>query len=330
MTKAVNSSGNTHGDDAYFDRLFSYFQSQLKENLIEIIPLQRSVILLKTNNNRYIIKGYQSNRKLKIQEAFTATLRKEGFSNTYIFFEPLAKEQLFFEGLYFGCIQYIEPNHSVFTFHTQKNRREGLNLLEQFHQATASFETRYRRLLPKANLMGKWVDRLNHFLNNLPFLRYFMNEPFISEMVSWANWSLSGMQSNAQYFEKEPYVILHGDVAHHNFLRDSKGKLHLIDFDLISIGPAVLDYVQYANRILPYIDWSVYKLGSHKQIGKFIQDKAFIYALAYPADIFREWNRVVREKSYTDQHKLKQVMDLSIGQFYSRKKFINQLKRMLN
>ncbi|WP_251469057.1 phosphotransferase [Neobacillus mesonae] len=330
MTSQVKSTGNMHGDDDYFDRLFSYFQSQLTEPVIEMVPLQRSVVLLKTNHNQFIIKGYQSNRRLKLQEAFTATLKKEGFFNTYKFFDSPAKEQLFFEDTYFGCIEYISPNKTSFTFYKQKDRREGLELLEQFHQTTASFEARYRRLLSKADLIEKWKERMMLFSNNLPFLRYFMNEPFISDMMSWASWSIKGMEANSQYFEKEPYVILHGDVAHHNFLRDKKGKLHLIDFDLISIGPKALDYLQYANRILPYIDWSLEKLRTYKPFRKYLKDKAFLYALAYPADIFREWNRLVREQSYSDQHKLQQVMDLSIGQFYARKKFITQLRSILD
>ncbi|MED4203204.1 phosphotransferase [Neobacillus mesonae] len=329
MTNRVKPSENMHGDDAYFDRLFSYFQSQFHEKVVDMTPLQRSVLLLKTEKNLYVMKGYQSNRRLKLQEAFTATLRKEGFSNTYAFLETTGKEQLYFEGTYFGCIEYISPNKSAFTYYEQKDRREGLDLLEKFHRTTASFEARYERLLSKADLTGKWKERLMIFSNNIPFLRYFMNEPFISEMVAWADWSLNGMEKNINYFEKEPYVILHGDVAHHNFLRDKKGKLYLIDFDLISIGPAALDYLQYANRILPYIDWSLNKLGSYKQFRSLLRDKAFLYALAYPADILREWNRLVREQSYSNQKKLQQVMDLSIGQFYARKKFFHQIKGVL-
>lgn len=330
MTKVVKPSKDRYGDDAYYNRLFSYFRSQLKEKIKEMVPLQRSVLLLKTEQHLYVVKGYQSNQRLKIQEAFTSTLRKEGFMNTYVFLQSPAKEQLFFEGSYFGLIEYIPQNKAAFTFQTPKNRRDGLDLLEKFHHATVSFETRYRRLLPKADLIGKWTERLEIFSNNLPFLMYFMNEPFISEIVSWANWSVKGMEANRDYFEEEPFVILHGDVAHHNFLRNEDGKLYIIDFDLISIGPRVLDYLQYANRILPYLDWSIDKLGSLKQMRKFLHDNSFLYALAYPTDIFREWNRLIREQSYSDPHKLQQVMDLSIGQFYSRKKFISRLKSMVN
>lgn len=103
-------------------------------------------------------------------------------------------------------------------------------------------------------------------MHNRSSIKYFLDDYIISELISWANWSLAGMVRKRRFFQKEPSVILHGDVAHHNFLRDKNGKLHLIDFDLISIGPPSFDYLQYANRILPSIDWSLGKLGSLKEI----------------------------------------------------------------
>jgi len=137
------------------------------------------------------------------------------------------------------------------------------------------------------------------------------------------------MEKNRDFFYNEPFVILHGDVAHHNFLRDTMGKLYLIDFDLISIGPNSLDFLQYANRILPFIDWSFARLQHFPYIDRFLQDEGFLFALAYPADIFREWNRMVKENSHHDKAKLKQVMDLTIGQFNARKQFIDQLKKQV-
>jgi hypothetical protein len=315
-----------NGDDSYLNRLLSYFQSQFMEEIIQLIPIRKWVFLVQTKENTYVLKGYSSNGKLKLQEVFTATLRKEGFLNTYQFVTPRVKEQLFFEGTYFGCTRYIPPNKSDFSFQSQKNRLEGLVLLKHFHKVTSSFEVRYRTLLPKGRLIEKWQERLNIFSGNFAVLDYFINKPFILEMLSWANWALNGMESNRSYFNNEPYVILHGDVAHHNFLRDTKGRLYLIDFDLVNIGPASFDYIQYANRILPFIDWSLEKLTSHPPFRHYLKDDAFLYALAYPADIFREWNRVVREKSYSDNTKLKQVMDLTVSQFYQRRNFIEHLK----
>lgn len=326
--KAANRNNNMR-DDVYLNRLFSYFQSQFHDNIKEFVPIRGHVFLVKTDKQAYILKGYHSNRRLKLQEAFTETLRKEGFVKTYRFLSPPAKGPLFFEGDYFGCINYIPPNKTPFSYQHDRNRREGLDLLEEFHNTTQSFETRYQTLLSKADLFGKWKERHQLFLNNLPFIRYFINEPFVSEMISWAQWSLSQMEQHFTFFQKEPPVIVHGDVAHHNFLRDRLGRLYLIDFDLISIGPPSLDYLQYANRILPYLDWSFEKLFIYGQMKKYVHEPGFLAALVYPADIFREWNRILREKSYTSQEKLKPVMDLSISQFYERKKFAQQIKGIL-
>jgi len=324
--KAIKTSRSQKGDDNYLNRLLSYFKSQFYEKIIKLVPIRKSVYLLKTEGNTYIIKGYRSNNRLKLQEAFTATLRTEGFLKSYIFLTKPMKEQLFFEGTYFGCIEYIPPHKTAFSYHSHRNRQEGLDLLKQFHQTTASVESRYRTLIPKGHLIDKWTERLQVFSGNLPFIKYYLDDYMISELISWANWSLAGMIKNRRFFQKEQDVILHGDVAYHNFLRDQNGQLNLIDFDLISIGPPSFDYLQYANRILPSIDWSLDKLGSLEQIGKYLNEEAFLYALPFPSDIFREWNRMIREKSYTDQAKVRQVMDLTVNQFHLRKKFISQLQ----
>ncbi|MEO2074598.1 MAG: phosphotransferase [Bacillus sp. (in: firmicutes)] len=327
--KVINMPANKKGDDDYLNRLFSYFQLQFYEKIIQFVPLRKTVFFLKTEENTYIIKGYSTNSRLRLQEVFTDTLKKEGFTKTYSYLTPLVKEQLFFEGTYFGCIQYIPPHKTAFTYHTERNRQEGLDLLEQYHQTTRLFVGRYRTLLSKGHLLEKWLERLNQFTTNLPYLKHFIKEPILMEMVSWAKWALAGMEQRYHQFYKEPIVILHGDVAHHNFLRDFQGQLHLIDFDLISIGPPAFDYLQYANRILPFMDWSLEKLEKMHQMKKYLHEEAFLYALAYPADIFREWNRLIREKSYTDSVKIKQVVDLSTKQFYARKRFVDQLQEIV-
>jgi hypothetical protein len=324
--RAANT--NNMRDDSYFDRLFSYFQSQFKEEIIKFQPLRGNVFFIKTKSESMIIKGYRKNQKLKLQEAFTDTLRKEGFLKTYKYITPSLHSQLFFEGTYFGCIEYIPPNKTAFSFHSQKNRQDGLDLLEQFHSATSAFESRYRTLLPQGDINGKWVGRLQQFINNLPILRYYIAEPYLSEIISWGQWSLSKIDGKLR-FDAEPKVILHGDVAHHNFMRNNSGKLFLIDFDLINIGPPAYDYLQYANRILPYLEWSKGQLFSHSQLKKYLNDHIFLSALVYPADIYREWNRIIRENKVQDPKKLKAVMDLSIGQFSSRKKFVETLKETL-
>ena len=314
------------GGDDYFNRLLSYFNQKFKEIIIEMVPIREAVFLVKTEKKTYIVKGYSSNRKLKLQEVFTATLRNEGFKKSYIYLQDPLKEPLFFEGKYFGCMEYIKPNEKSFSYRTYNNRMEGLELLEEFHQITATIVPRYNTLLSFSKIQAKWTERSNIFSENRKMLSYFLQDPFINEMLEWANWSLEGMKELDGFFLKDPHVILHGDVAHHNFLRDSKGRLNLIDYDLISIGPECIDFLQYANRILPFIDWSFEYLSKHKQIQKYLNEKAFLYALAFPADIFREWNRLIRENTNYNSYKYKQVMELTLDQFYLRRKFVKKLK----
>ncbi|WP_042459133.1 phosphotransferase [Neobacillus dielmonensis] len=326
--RAVHNTNK--GDDDYLDRLFSYFQSQFSQQIVEGIPIRKNVFLVKTAKHSLILKGYHSVNKLKLQEAFTATLRKEGFSKTYRFLGAPSGEPLYFDGNYFGCIEYIPPNKTAFSFQSQKNRQEGSDLLNTYHDTTKKFVKRYQTLLPQADLLGKWMDRRGIFGNHLPFVRRFIDYSLLAEVVAWADWSLEKMNSSYRLLTKEPQVILHGDVAHHNFLRANSGKLYLIDFDLISIGPPSFDYLQYANRILYHMNWSLSRLSQHKQMKPYLQNKAFLAALAYPADIFREWNRLMRERSYMNEEKVKQVIDLSVGEFYARKKMVQQIKQVVD
>ena len=123
------------------------------------------------------------------------------------------------------------------------------------------------------------------FKENLPVLSFFLQKEIIHELLHWAGWSLQAKKEQNS-FEQIPTVILHGDVAHHNFLRTSDGELFLIDFDLISIGPEIADYLQYANRILPFLEWSTKELTDFEPFQLYFQQKVFLYALGFPTDIF--------------------------------------------
>lgn len=314
------------GDD-YNDRLLSYLKQQFKERIVKITPIRDSVYFIQTDRNLYIIKGYSKFKKLRLQETFTATLRQEGFDTTYLYLPDLFKEPAFFEGEYFGCMEYLQPHSKEFTYHLHSNRKEGLELLSKFHSVTSSCVKRYKTLLPYNDIQAKWLERQRVFTKNISQIRHYLNEKYINELLDWSNWALKGINENEGYFLKKPHVILHGDVAHHNFLRDTDGQLNLIDFDLIGIGPACLDILQYANRILPFIDWSLEELKGYPQIAKYLQEKPFLYALAYPTDILREWNRIMREYKHPKQRHYLQVIEITLEQFDLRRKFFKELKR---
>lgn len=324
--KAVITAVNTRGDDEYFNRLFSYLQKEFKGEIIKLVPIRPSVFYVETKSACLILKGYRSFGRLRLQETFTATLKSEGFNHSYSFLKPPGKDVLVFEDLYLGCIEYLKPDVLQFSYGTQTERQEALKLISQYHTVTKKIVNRYKTIIPPSKEELKWRDRTFHFIQNLTTLRYFLKEEIIMEMINWANWSLEGLEKYSSTYANETLTILHGDLAHHNFLRDRVGQLKLIDFDLISIGSPKWDFLQFANRILPFLGWSINRLSKYEQMHKYLGESAFLHALAFPADIFREWNRIIKEKTYLNPIKLNQITDLTLGQFYMRKQFIQELK----
>ncbi|MBT2688073.1 phosphotransferase [Bacillus sp. ISL-47] len=325
--KAVNTTVKNGGDDLLINRLLSYLQEQFPFKINEIKPIRKQVYLIRTKERVFILKGFSSYHRLKLQEAFTASLIKEGFARTYAFYEFAKEPPLFFDRTYYGCLEYIQPSEDSFSYHLKRDRLEGLDLLQTFHDTSEKLVPRYQTVLPTFRQADKWRERASLFLNNLPVIRYFVQKEIINELLSWADWSLKGIEEEAWLFKSGKQVILHGDVAHHNFLRAKNKTIYLLDFDLIAKGTPHSDYLQYANRILPFMKWSFEDLLRFPIIKKYMEETGFLYALAFPTDIFREWNRVIRDRSYLDPVKICPVLDLTVGQFAERQRFIRALKK---
>lgn len=319
--KVVSWISKSRGDDEQSNRLLSYLKQSLPLTIKRLDRIRHHVYLLEAAEGLFILKGFSSHHRLKLQEAFTKSLKKEGFSQSYSFVSFSDKVPLYFDHTFWGCIEYIEPHWEYFSFIKNSDRKLGSKLLNHFHFTTEKFAPRYRSIIPTYSLYDKWSDRLKQFIQNIPTIRYFVNYSIIQELVAWGNWSLAGMKQEASFFEQSKEVILHGDVAHHNFIRAKNRALYLIDFDLISIGPKYYDLLQYANRIFPFLNWSLKELKQYEELKCLTEEKALLYALVFPTDIFREWNRLIREKSYLQQEVLQPVIQLTVTQFELRKKF---------
>lgn len=320
---------NLQGDDLFHNRLFSYLSDVFPFQVQAITPIRKQVYLIEGDEHSFILKGFSSYHRLKLQETFTSTLKKEGFNNTYSFVDYEKDPPIFFENTYYGCLEYITPSETFFSYEVEKDRLEGLSLLRQYHQITSKFAKRYGTIIGSYKLLDKWRERTAKFLTNTSIIRFFVQKEVMDEWLKWADWSLKGIEAEIDNFQKGPKVILHGDVAHHNFLRSKENILYLIDFDLISHGHESNDILQYANRILPYLNWSFDKLMEINELKPFLIEKGFLYALAFPTDIFREWNRLIRERHYDDPKKVRRILDYTAGQFPERLNFIRELKNIL-
>ena len=316
------------GDDLILNRLFTLLNQYLPFPVRKIIQIRKNVYYVVSEQIPFILKGFSTIESLRLQETYTTSLRNEGFEQTYSFYR-LVNQPIFFKEKYFGLIEFIESHPQPFTYHSHENRMAGLELLHAYHTKTKPLINQFSTVLPRFNLEEKWQERMNVFLSNLPYIQYYLNDHMIREILSWANESLVGLQTEIKSFLNDSPVILHGDVAHHNFLKTKNGDLYLIDFDLISIGDQRADLLQYANRILPALNWSLFRLAEYPHLQFNLQNRAFLWGLMYPTDIFREWNRIIKDKSDQQPRNLFMVMDLTIRQFHLRKKFIKDLKNMI-
>ncbi|WP_246197124.1 phosphotransferase [Cytobacillus depressus] len=317
---------NNDGDDLFHNRLFSYLQKQLAIPIEEIRRIRKQVFSFKSETTDYILKGFPTYPRLKVQEEFITLLKQEGFDKTYSFYQLAKYPPLHFENTFYSCLQYLQPSDDSFTFHKRKNQLEGLDVLDEFHKVTEKFVHHFQQSLPPFKQLEKWNERTAVFLNHLPIIKYYVQKEIINELLVWADWSLKGIQRETHFFTSGKKVILHGDVAHHNFLRTKNNELFLIDFDLISLGFPHSDILQYTNRILPYLRWSFHELVSFDKIRPFLHEKGFLFGLGYPTDIFREWNRAIREKSYLEQGKMQILLEMTVGQFKERQEFFKQIQ----
>ncbi|MEI2356151.1 phosphotransferase [Mesobacillus zeae] len=325
----MNIKFHSRRDDRFLDRLFSYLNTVLPFKVNSLVPIRADVYLAETKGIFFILKGFASLPKMEVQRRFADSLRKSGFTHSYLFY-TFTREHLFFEGLYYSPIQYIEPDSTPFTFLTENERTEGMSLLDDYHVCAKQLVGEYKGMLSQMELSVKWKERANRFRKNLPTIGKFISKRKLNDIRDWAKESLEGLAVHAKRLESKEETILHCDVAHHNFHRARNGELFLIDFDLLSIGPPQYDLLQYAGRILPYMDWSFVSLSKMKHLQKELDDPFFLYGLLFPSDIMREWNRILKDRMDFHPKRMSHLIDMTEQQFSKRREFVNVVRSYLH
>ncbi len=301
------------------------FKHLAKSNyhLQDIQMIKPNVFLLQTNNKKIISKKIRNKHAFDMQNRLLTELHNHQFTQTYQFIEDLTPMNE--KGQVFAFLSYIEPSLNQFSFNSIAACHLGLALLDQFHQATAKFEKSFEQL-EYCHLIERWQLRLQEFLYHLHIQSSDYEKKFFYPYVQFGEKALQGMKE-FDGVDKGHSVIIHGDVAHHNFLRNQAGELHLIDFDLIARGHAMFDILQYANRILPVCQFSLMKLKDFPIINHFFQHPYFLYALSFPSDIFREFNRMHRLRVSVGHREL--FLQSISHQHHLRIDFFHKIQSML-
>ncbi|MCP3741213.1 aminoglycoside phosphotransferase family protein [Rossellomorea sp. BNER] len=281
--------------------------------------------LLSTHNDKWFLKEFSTEKKFMKQLILTKELLKRGFNQVLAFHPFHQTSPIRFEGKIYGLMEWLDHEQD-FDYSLEYNRQYALQTLKQLHYVTKTILSERPKLskyFDENNYLNKWESRLGEFTNNIPYLQTFIPLYYLQAYRQWGEWALYKLKNMSGNHTNS--CIIHGDVAHHNFLLSNKGKLYLIDFDLASIAPEEVDDLQFANRILPYLKWSTNELFSPSLYHVYKEDNVFLMALIYPTDIYREWNRFLRENNHYKFKVWKYLMNLSIDQFSSRMSFIQKI-----
>lgn len=308
--------------------LLSYFQ-QMNVPIRAMKPIKPDLMLVQTEKGKTLVaKRFKGEKSLLRQMEFLTLLRESGFHNSYVFSESFPPFEYGAKSI--GFLSYIPPHEQSFTYRNQRERAEGLVLLKKMHAASIRISHRLRYLpdLPY-NQVSKWKERLAEFKRNETILRPFLPEKVYQGYASMGKWALRELKGQ-EIGEGEEPVIIHGDLAHHNFLRREDGKLFLIDFDLMARAPAIVDDLQYANRLLVYNGYSLKNILSMRPFRDYAVSREFLIGLGYPTDIYREWNRICRDNLWTDRRRMRVMHEYTLNDYQERLRFFKKIKHAVD
>ncbi|WP_062355508.1 phosphotransferase [Bacillus kwashiorkori] len=325
---------NYNRDDHQLDRLFFHLTDCFNFPLKSLKKINDKVYLINFINDEHplVIKKFPTYNKLKKQKLLTDYLVLNGFP-TYTFMQR--NDYLFREqNSYYAILQYLPKHEQVFTFDKENDRISGLNLLNHFHKESRKFAGMLTNdqltIFPKLNLEERWYKRLDFFLSQEKIITNYIPLEYFREITYWSQWALLQMGDNKRERTLEEHAIIHGDVAHHNFLRAVNNRLYLIDFDLTAYAYPVYDYVQYALRTISFMNWNLDQLFTHKVYEKYKENRWFLSALTFPNEIIREWNQLIRLGKYHHEKWLTYGVKLALSRFPGQQYVFNRIRNMLS
>lgn len=175
---------------------------------------------------------------------------------------------------------WIESGKKV-QFNQLEDRKKSLEVLHQLHATRKQIAWEKSGLFHEIDLNRKWAHRVEKWQQVEPFLIRKLGSSKTQRITKLANDSLAQLKP----IRRENVTLLHGDVVHHNFVRDQKNRMYIIDFDLACIGPAEVELILWAHRVLPHFDYDLEAL-IHEHPSLAGIDRNY---LLFPNELMREW-----------------------------------------
>ncbi|QSS99090.1 phosphotransferase [Pontibacillus sp. ALD_SL1] len=306
---------------------FSFFEEKAGLIIRNFKVIKPHVLLVSTASGSFILKRYSSVHSVSQQWGLFTGLPKD---SPVIPFSPFPSGDFYIRDEY-GSTWTLAPyvyRCEALSYKRKWDREAACDVLNQFHQKAKGVKV--KSVIVKQPLYIHWRKRFRLFENHYYVFRRHgygglfdslcqVSEKAYNQFVKLDWYSLENRGVNE-------FSWVHGDVAAHNFLKTEHNKVYLIDFDLASQSPRVYDWIQIAQRFLPFIE-------DREEIAcierKLSQEEVpfFRLGLAIPASLVREWNTFMA--SYPSSEEVLYYLQVLNGRWHKQLTFVGQNKFML-
>ncbi|MBP2256626.1 phosphotransferase [Virgibacillus alimentarius] len=293
-------------DEVLKARLSSFLRKEGELTVQRITPIKNHVFYIESALGKaLILKSY---RKLKVIEQQWHFFEQLQASFVIPFIKYPNGKKTITDGNYFWTIAPFVRGRQL-DYQHKKDRITAIKTLHAFHKKANHIY--FPNQIKKDLFILRWKHRLAAFKKTEHVFQKNGFEMLYKDMVTTMHYYLKTAENLSwDKNEKDANIHgkwIHGDVASHNFIQNE--QTYMIDFDLLSCGTQLYDYIQLGQRFLPYINWDLNELCSYQMV-KDKNQKKWLTSIMIPSDMIREW-----------------MFFLSYGSSFARKQYLSQMEK---
>lgn len=241
-----------------------------------ITKIKKNVWKLESGGSAYSVKKYDSlAQAVKVREVHEQLQRKQ-----FVHMLPLSKQS--------DPLFIMQPwiDAKAVNFKRRADRLDSFGALAALHQTNEVIDWSAVSCLPYYRMLEKWAIRLARFAEMREFCESYLSAAVMDELLQYGHSALALSKKHPE--NSRPLTLLHGDVVHHNMLRDRTGIIRFIDFDLACLGDQQDEQVLWMHRVLPQVSYELpFLLGEHPALAQLSNHS--LAKLLYPNEVLREW-----------------------------------------